>query len=520
MSESSDSPAKPPGPTQVDRGALPFDATVPGQTTSGSPEDPALDATMASQPAFVLDPAVDATVASRPGGSVTPAEPEDLSGRTVQHFRVEALIGAGGMGSVYRAHDLSLDRPVALKVIAPHIAQDPTQRERFIREARSQARLSHAHVVPIYYIGEHDGLLFFAMELVEGEALSALLDRGEHLPWARALEIIIAVSKALQLAHERGIVHRDIKPSNLLLDGSGAVKVADFGLAKPVESESDSQLTQQGTVLGSPLYMSPEQGQGEPVDHRSDIYSLGAAFYHLLVGRPPFQAKTPVGVIAKHMSQPVPPVAKAMPGIPDGVERIVERMLAKDPADRFQDYGALLRALEAARPQSAARAGLMPRAMALAIDWTLAGIAVSILGILGLLLYAAYTIVGWWRNGQTVGKWLFKLRVRTVENGPLTLWRAAARFAAQNWGHVVMFAIAVALRATFGAWNLNVTDEVYDKSPAAVVLFIVLLSLTYLLYFVSLMWAGVRRHNRTWHDFVAGTMVVYHLPSGEEKKGS
>jgi len=491
-----------------------LDATLPVTGEVLGPSNPAVDATVriaSSDPSARILP-----TAPGPGaGAVDPAVTDDLCGRTLQHYKVLERIGVGGMGSVYRAHDLSLDRTVALKVIRSEKVQATAQRERFIREARSQARLSHPNVVPIYYIGEEEGLLFFAMELVEGEALDGLLARGERLEWPRALELLHDVADALRLAHERGLVHRDVKPSNLLVDPSGLVKVADFGLAKStdVNEEVDVQLTQQGTVLGSPLYMSPEQGQGDAVDYRSDIYSLGATFYHLLTGRPPFEAKSPVGVIAKHMSAPVPRLRKALPGLPEGVARLVERMLAKDPADRFGDYETLMAAVRAARPDAVAPAGFFVRVMALGVDVLLMALLAIFLDEWVLVVAALYFVLGWWRFGQTVGKWLFRLRVRTVENRSVALWRCFVRAVALSWGLLLVGVISVINHSIFGVWGVGDGGPGFSDPPPLAKLLGVLAGLILLVHAIGLVWAGIRGHKRAWHDLISGTMVVYHLPS-------
>ncbi len=498
-----------------------LDATVPVSSSDPSSSDPAVEATVriaGSGPAAGISPSTSDPAESATGQGVT----DDLCGRTLQHFKVIERIGVGGMGSVYRAHDLSLDRTVALKVIRAEKVAASAQRERFIREARSQARLSHPNVVPIYYIGEEEGLLFFAMELVDGEPLDRMLARGERLEWPRALELLHDVADALRMAHERGIVHRDIKPSNLLVDGSGMVKVADFGLAKSVTGDEsvDVQLTQQGTVLGSPLYMSPEQGQGEAVDHRSDIYSLGAAIYHLLTGRPPFEAKSPVGVIAKHMSAPVPRLLKEAPNVPEGVARLVERMLAKDPADRFEDYETLQRAVRAAFPNAAAPAGFFVRGMAFVVDVIPMTILITLFDVLGIVLASAYVVLGWWRFGKTFGKWLFKLRVRTVENEPLSLGRAFLRSVAWSWAWILFAGINVISRVVFGVWGVGGGGPTYARAPGLALALAILSGLIFLAYLIGLLWAGFRSHKRAWHDLVSGTMVVYHLPSAPGSRGA
>jgi len=196
-------------------------------------------------------------------------------------------------------------------------------------------------------------------------------------------------------------VHRDIKPSNLLINHSGLVKVADFGLAK--QMSEDASITQEGTVIGTPLYMSPEQSQGEVVDHRSDIYSLGAAFYHILSGKPPFVANTPLGIMVKHVTQKLPSLHGLRTDLPEGVVAIIERMMAKDPDARFQTYRALIDALEAARPRSTTSAGFWVRAIAVSVDWALISLLSILIGEVAWIGYIMYFIGCWWGKGQTLG---------------------------------------------------------------------------------------------------------------------
>lgn len=430
----------------------------------------------------------------------------ELCGQQLHHFRVDELIGRGGMGSVYRAHDLSLDRPVALKVINGRVIDDSNLRERFIREARSQARMSHANVVQIYYVGRQENLDFFAMELVEGASLEDLLAGGAPPNWQIVLEQMIDVAKALRLAHERGIVHRDIKPSNLLIDGEGAVKVADFGLAKWVHD--DAKITQEGRILGTPMYMSPEQGQGEETDHRSDIYSLGATFYHLLSGRPPFDAKTPMGIVVKHITQPLPSLRERAAEVPETLTSVIERMMAKDPEKRFASYDELIAALEKARPRATTPAGFWVRAIALFVDFVIMAFAMGFLESFGLILYVAYFVVGWWRRGQTVGKWIFRIQVRDLEGGTPSIGKTLARFAVYNAGPLLAAAFVVSLKLVTGRWPMNLPDD----HP-------MLIALAVGMFFIGILVASAfgvaafRRDRRAVHDLIAGTKVVYKLDS-------
>ncbi|RYE83341.1 MAG: serine/threonine protein kinase, partial [Myxococcales bacterium] len=229
-------------------------------------------------------------------------------GASLDHFEVRRALGRGGMGAVYLAHDRSLDRLVAIKVLPDELSGQAELQQRFVREAQAQARLSSPHVVAIYFIGRapSSGSLYFAMEYVEGESLEALIDRREAIDPETARRWMVDVVRGLRDAHRAGIVHRDVKPSNLLRDAHGTIKLVDFGLAKPLDG--DKKITRDGVLLGSPLYMAPEQARGDAVDHRADMYSLGCTFYHLLTGAPAFDGPTPLAVVTRHVADPPPRV--------------------------------------------------------------------------------------------------------------------------------------------------------------------------------------------------------------------
>lgn len=272
---------------------------------------------------------------------------DDLTGRTIAHFRVDGLLRAGGMGTIWRARDISLERPVALKVLSRDLGAEPLTVERFMREARSQARLSHGNVVPIYYVGEQDGALFFAMELMDGGSLVDPLLAGERVPWARGVEQMIGVGRALRHAHERGLIHRDVKPSNLLLDATGHLKVGDFGLARPIDP-SERKLTGKGVFLGTPLYCSPEQARAAELDHRADMYAMGATFYHLLCGQPLFEGKTAFAILARHAADE-PDLEPLRAVVPRRLVEVIARLLQKDPGARYPDHDAVVQDLKAIR---------------------------------------------------------------------------------------------------------------------------------------------------------------------------
>ena len=258
-------------------------------------------------------------------------------------YAVEKTLGGGGMAIVYLAHDEELDRPVAVKVLADNLADDPELRARFVREARVAARLSHPNVVRVYDAGEEDGLPFIVMECVDGDSLAETV-RGEgRLDPDRVAELGLQACAGLEHAHRAGLVHRDVKPANLLVTREGTLKIADFGIAHAVEG---TRLTAAGTVLGTAAYLSPEQALGEPVTAASDLYSLGACLYELLAGHPPYGYETLAEVYARSQAGPPP----RLEGVPAPLERAVLACLERDPADRPTTAAALARELAAARP--------------------------------------------------------------------------------------------------------------------------------------------------------------------------
>jgi serine/threonine-protein kinase len=269
---------------------------------------------------------------------------EDLSGRRLGGYRLVRRLGSGAMADVYLAEQISLGRHVAIKVLRPETLRHPAAVSRFEQEARAAASLVHGHIVQIHEVACIDGIHFLAEEYVAGPSLKAWLNARGPLDARQALWVLKQVGSALARSAEQGIVHRDIKPENLLLTLAGEVKVADFGLARVLSEDLD--LTQDGMTLGTPLYMSPEQGEGRTVDARSDLYSLGATVYHLLAGRPPYSGPSAVAVVMAHIKEPLVPVAAARPDLPAGLCEIVDRLLAKDPAARFASPQAILQAVD------------------------------------------------------------------------------------------------------------------------------------------------------------------------------
>ncbi len=258
-------------------------------------------------------------------------EPTVFNGRYELHRR----LGRGGMAEVFLARDQLLDRPVAVKVLFPEFATDPSFVERFRREATAVANLSHPNIVSVYDWGEADGTYFIVMEYVDGRTLSEVLRAEGPLHPDRVADIGSDVAAALGFAHRNGVVHRDTKPGNVLVTASGQVKVADFGIARAMTADPDDDLTQVGTVMGTATYFSPEQARGESVDPRSDIYSLGCVLYELVVGRPPFTGDSPVAIAYKHVQEsPVPPRHHNIE-LPVAIEAIILKCLAKNPANRY-----------------------------------------------------------------------------------------------------------------------------------------------------------------------------------------
>ncbi len=265
---------------------------------------------------------------------------EDLSGRQLGKYELHNRIGRGGMAEVYKAYHASLDRYVAIKVLHPFLSEDPEFKERFEREARNIAQLRHPNIVQVYDFDFEPTkeLYYMVMEYIDGLTLRARLMQlnlqGEQFAVPEAMRITKDMANALAYAHTRNMIHRDIKPGNIIIDKEGRVVLTDFGIARIV---SGPHMTASGTMIGTPAYMSPEQGLGQPGDHRSDIYSLGIVLYQMLVGTIPFDADTPIAIILKHVNDPLPSPTSINSEIPNGLERILYKALAKSPEDRYQN---------------------------------------------------------------------------------------------------------------------------------------------------------------------------------------
>jgi serine/threonine protein kinase len=277
-------------------------------------------------------------------GGPPPGMEVALVGQTLGQYRLIERIGRGGMATVYKAYQPSLDRYVAVKVLPTYLAHDPDFAARFRREARAIAKLNHPHILPVHDYGQEGELSYIVMRYVEGGTLKKIL--GQPLALDRTVDILSQIGDALDYAHQQDIIHRDVKPANVLLDRGRWALLSDFGLAKM--AAASVQLTKTGVGLGTPAYMSPEQAQGKPVDGQSDIYSLGIMLFEMLTGQVPFEADTPLAVLIKHLTAPLPLPRKVNPDIPEPVERIILKAMAKAPEDRFQRVSGMVEALKRA----------------------------------------------------------------------------------------------------------------------------------------------------------------------------
>jgi eukaryotic-like serine/threonine-protein kinase len=316
-------------------------------------------------------------------------------------YELKHVVGSGGMSSVYCAFDTLLERNVALKILHDQYGGDDEYVERFRREARAVAQLSHPNIVTVIDRGDEDGKQFIVFELIEGENLKDLVDRGGPMPVRRAIELGLEVGRALAFAHARGLVHRDVKPQNVLLNGDGQAKVTDFGIVRSLEAIGN---TETGTVLGTSHYIAPEQARGERVDAQTDVYSFGVVLFELLTGEVPYPGDNFLSVAMKHVNEPVPNVLERRPDVPLRLASLVERSLAKAPGDRPATMDEVVGELEAiraeldaredgdatmiVRPKAAPKPPRPQRARRRTPVWPLLLAALLLAGVVGGVIYA------------------------------------------------------------------------------------------------------------------------------------
>jgi eukaryotic-like serine/threonine-protein kinase len=373
----------------------------------------------------------------------TPTETALSPGVRLAHYELRGQLGSGAMGTVYRAHDTSLDRDVAVKVLRSRLAEDPAVVDRFVREARAAARVNHPNLTHIYFVGNADGqaaaaprTMFFAMEYVPGATFEQDVAANGPAPIAKFVDMIVQAARGLAAAHGAGVVHRDVKPSNLMVLPDGTVKVTDFGLAKSLGGNVDA--SGDGSLLGTPTYMSPEQCRGRGVDARTDVYALGLTAWFLLAGRAPFASESLGQMLQDQMNSPLPPIRDVRPELPPALERALAYMCEKDPAKRPASMEEVAALFEPFRPRPLEPATFMARAFASAIDLTVVTGAFAVAGMSAAMLEKALhvdvvpeavfapffaALLAVWQLGAeawlstTFGKWLFNLEVARADGG-------------------------------------------------------------------------------------------------------
>jgi len=422
---------------------------------------------------------------------------------TLGNYKILTKIGSGGMAAVYKAQDQTTGQLVALKVLSIKFAGHEAFVKRFLDESVAAARVNHPNIIEIHSLGEQEKAHhFFVMEYVENGSLARLLSGGQPVPAAQAVNYVLQAARGLRAAFRLGIVHRDVKPSNLLLTKEGTVKVADFGLAQL--DGDDPPSNGERRAIGTPAYMSPEHATLGVVDHRSDIYSLGATLFHLVTGRQPFRAETPREVVLKHGSEPLPSPRELNPDLPPSLCNVIQKMMAKWPVDRYQTYDALIADLEwiqtelNQRPAPAARpARRHRRAAAFAIDNALVFLPAALIVLceegraffetwsglhavctMSLLALTVYSTVMLARFGRTLGMRAMGLRLSDARGRPP--W----------WGAALVRSLTV---------NVFYLFLMFPADPLARI--------------VILMWgvdlaASLGESRQPWHDELCGTRVT------------
>jgi len=431
------------------------------------------------------------------------------------HYRIEEMVGEGAMGTVYRARDEGLDRTVAVKVLRPAVGGMTVRVDRFFREARAAARVSHPNLTHVYFVGGDGSYRFFAMEYVHGKDLSELVESEGRPELERAIDLLVQAASGLAAAHEVGIVHRDVKPSNILVRPNGTVKITDFGLSKSVDA--DVKLSQDDTVIGTPIYMSPEQCRSRDVDARTDIYCLGLTAWALLVGRPPFPGPSLGDVLHDQINTPLPSLVEERPELPRALERVLQKMCAKDASKRPASMHEVVELLEACRPRAVHAAPIVARGVAIAFDFIAAfvafgAIAFLIQGVSGkplpgglalvvsAVIFLAFTVLAEVRHHVTIGKWFLNLEVRAADGSEparKALWlRGLLRFPG-----VFGWALALPLIPGLGLLDLAFLGLGLVAIVGGLVSFYV-------------------AKGRTLSDLLTKTRVVYRMPPDERHAAS
>jgi tRNA A-37 threonylcarbamoyl transferase component Bud32/uncharacterized RDD family membrane protein YckC len=446
----------------------------------------------------------------------SPSESQIASDTMLAHYRVLSPLGAGAMGTVYEAHDTALDRAVAVKVLKSDISQDEDIVRRFQREARAAARVNHANLTHIYFVGETAGRYYFAMELLPGRNLEDRILEDGPMELDDAIDVLTQAARGLAAAHEAGVIHRDVKPSNIMLQPSGAVKVTDFGLAKALSGDTD--VTGAGRVMGTPRYMSPEQCRGQALDPRSDIYNLGLLAWFLLAGRHPFQGKTLGAMLDEQMNRPLPDLGELRPELPKQVQKTLQRLTAKEREKRPADMAAVIEILEDLRPQPLALAPLVARAAAILIDVLIYSLAVAMLtggaGI-GFALMGFGDSGAWVRSllpAVNVGLWLFlQLGMERLAGGSLAKLLFNFRVVARDGSRPEVRALVYRFLLRYpGSLLLLVPPTV----PYALPILITAWALNSLALLVGVLCYAICG-KRTLSDLLTNTRVIYRSSKSE-----
>lgn len=399
-------------------------------------------------------------------------QPEDsarlAAGTRLAHYEVLDFLAEGAMGEIYVARDLGLDRDVALKVLRPDVAEDERVIERFTREARAAARVNHPNLTHIYFVGNQGDVRFFVMELIPGQNLAEYVREQGPLDLESAVDVIVQIAEGMAAAHAAGVIHRDLKPGNVLRRPDGFVKITDFGLARAFDADGD--MATSGLLLGTPYYMSPEQSRGQPVDPRSDVYTLGILAFHLLTGRPPFLGPTMTDILNDQQQTPLPRLRDLREGLTEALEEAVAWCCEKDPERRPQSMQVVAELFESLRPRNVDRAPITARAAAAGID---AGLAVLVASAIAWPLVRLGVVLDPFRHGiaalgllhvvlvglpevrwrQSPGKWLLELAATRADGVRMSLrtamWRYLLRYAP-----LLVCSLLVLLAPTVSFWSL------------------------------------------------------------------